>query len=61
MQIVSNGDTLHQMSNPVFLEQLNKIIILLFVKFAWRLVKDIANQSYEIYILSATIYFLKFG
>ena len=43
MQIVSNGDNLHEMSNPVFWEKNTKNINLLSAEFAQRGVK--VNQA----------------
>ena len=39
MQIVSKGDNLHEMSNPVFCEKLENVITLSSAKLAQRVVK----------------------
>ena len=38
MQIVSNGDNLHEISNPVFMENKRNIINLSSAEFVWRVV-----------------------
>ena len=49
MQIVSLGDDLHEMSNPVFWKNKKKIVILSFAEFAWRAVKTKEKEATQLW------------